>query len=206
MNIVVITDETGKNELLNQVNEVPPAITWQREIAAVPEAGFCIDLLFDESKERIQQLRQAFPIPVAINAVTTTLADLPTGFIRFNGWSGFLKGPLLEAAATEEDKIITEQGFAVLGKKPEWVADIPGFITARVVSMIINEAYYALDEKLSSKQEIDTAMKLGTNYPMGPFEWSEKIGLEKIVGLLKRLSLTNSRYLPSALLEKQVRK
>ena len=48
--------------------------------------------------------------------------------------------------------------------------DIPGFISARVVSMIINEAYFALEEEVSSKEEIDTAMKLGTNYPYGPFD------------------------------------
>src|ERR1700710_2457559 len=47
----------------------------------------------------------------------------------------------------------------------------------RVVAMIINEAYYALDAGVSSKESIDLAMKLGTGYPYGPFEWADRIGL-----------------------------
>ena len=56
----------------------------------------------------------------------------------------------------------------------------PGFITARVIAMIINEAFFALQENVSSKEEIDTAMRLGTNYPYGPFEWTKLIGIDKI--------------------------
>ena len=54
--------------------------------------------------------------------------------------------------------------------------------------MIVNEAFIALKEDVSTKNEIDTAMKLGTNYPYGPFEWCEKIGREKIRSLLQQLS------------------
>jgi 3-hydroxybutyryl-CoA dehydrogenase len=69
--------------------------------------------------------------------------------------------------------------------------------------MIINEAYFALDEKVSSKEEIDIAMKLGTNYPFGPFEWSNKIGIKKICDLLNVLKEINPRYQPNYLLEKE---
>jgi 3-hydroxybutyryl-CoA dehydrogenase len=74
------------------------------------------------------------------------------------------------------------------------VPDEIGFITPRVVSMIINEAFIALKEGVSTKGEIDTAMKLGTNYPYGPFEWAEKIGVEKIKSLLDKLSMQEKRY------------
>ena len=60
--------------------------------------------------------------------------------------------------------------------------------------MIINEAYFALGENVSSKDEIDVAMKLGTNYPYGPFEWSKKIGLNRVYSLLEKLSETDSCY------------
>lgn len=69
--------------------------------------------------------------------------------------------------------------------------------------MVINEAYFTLDEKVSSKEEIDTAMKLGTNYPYGPFEWSTIIGLKNVFELLTVLSKTNSRYTASSLLQKE---
>ena len=106
-------------------------------------------------------------------------------------------------AGNGENKIIAEKIISCFNKTTEWVADVPGFITARVISTIINEAYFTLAEKVSTKDEIDTAMKLGTNYPFGPFEWSEKIGLKNIYGLLLLLSKTNSRYTPSDLLQKE---
>ena len=66
--------------------------------------------------------------------------------------------------------------------------------------MIINEAYFSLSEKVSSKEEIDIAMKLGTNYPYGPFEWSQKIGLKNIYNLLRILEKEESRYKAADLL------
>ena len=71
--------------------------------------------------------------------------------------------------------------------------------------MIINEGYFAVEDNVSSKAEIDTAMKLGTNYPYGPFEWAELIGLNNILGLLQKLNLTDTRYQPSQLLMKAVK-
>ena len=53
--------------------------------------------------------------------------------------------------------------------------------------MIINEAFIALREGVSTKEEINTAMKLGTNYPYGPFEWAGKIGIERVNALLDKL-------------------
>jgi 3-hydroxybutyryl-CoA dehydrogenase len=50
--------------------------------------------------------------------------------------------------------------------------------------MIINEAYFAWGDEVSSKTDIDTAMKLGTNYPFGPFEWANRIGIENVYGTL----------------------
>jgi 3-hydroxybutyryl-CoA dehydrogenase len=63
-----------------------------------------------------------------------------------------------------------------------------------VIAMIINEAYFALGDAISTPAEIDTAMKLGTNYPYGPFEWGEKIGLLQVYQLLAKLAEDNSRY------------
>jgi 3-hydroxybutyryl-CoA dehydrogenase len=111
---------------------------------------------------------------------------------------------LIEAFCQNEKlKTKAEEVFSCFNKKIEWTPDIPGFLTPRVISMIINEAYFALDEKVSTKKEIDLAMKLGTNYPYGPFEWSERIGLKNIHALLSELHKTNSRYEPAALLKQE---
>lgn len=65
------------------------------------------------------------------------------------------------------------------------VDDRVGMVTPRVICMIINEAYYTVQEGTASKQDIDLGMKLGTAYPYGPFEWAEKIGLKNVYSLLK---------------------
>ena len=93
--------------------------------------------------------------------------------------------------------------FGIFNRTAEWVPDLPGFISARVVCMIINEAWFSLAEEVSTPGEIDTAMKLGTNYPMGPFEWGRVIGLERVYGLLDKLSKENTRYTPANLLKKE---
>jgi 3-hydroxybutyryl-CoA dehydrogenase len=73
-------------------------------------------------------------------------------------------------------------------------ADEIGMISPRVVSMIINEAFFAINEEVSTKEEINTAMKLGTNYPFGPFEWCDKIGLNNVKILLAELAKNDLRY------------
>ena len=90
-----------------------------------------------------------------------------------------------------------------MAKRLLLVEDEPGLVSARVLSMIINEAYFALGENVSTIPEIDLAMKLGTNYSLGPFEWQDRIGIENIYLLLKKLSETSKRYLIAPLLEEK---
>lgn len=142
----------------------------------------------------IDELKTLGSKPVFINSVESTLKELllPENISRINGWATFLKREKWEVVAGNE-KIIKN-----IFNQLEWqyvlVKDEPGLIAARVLSMIINEAYYTLGENVSTKNEIDIAMKLGTNYPYGPFEWSEKIGLKKIYSLLKKLGKNDIRY------------
>ena len=79
-------------------------------------------------------------------------------------------------------------------------------VSARVISMIINEAYFAMEDGISTPEEIDTAMKLGTNYPKGPFEWKSQIGITPVFSLLEKLSKTDSKYTPSTLLKSEAEK
>ena len=92
-----------------------------------------------------------------------------------------------------------------LNKKVIPAPDEPGLISVRIIAMIINEAYFAIAEDVSSEKEIDIAMKLGTNYPFGPFEWGEKIGLKNIYSLLVKLSKENKKYSPAPSLEKLIK-
>ena len=141
--------------------------------------------------------------PVIINSVTETLKEnnLPGNFSRINGWPGFLKRSTWEVAS--DDISMTKRLFEQLGWDAVFVTDEPGLVSARVVSMIVNEAFFALEERVSSEEEIDTAMKLGTNYPYGPFEWLGKIGISDIYHLLHKLSETDKRYSLAPLLEQK---
>jgi 3-hydroxybutyryl-CoA dehydrogenase len=73
--------------------------------------------------------------------------------------------------------------------------------------MIINEAAFALMEGVASAEDIDTAMKLGTNYPLGPLEWADRIGLDQVLAVLEGLQAEygDDRYRPAPLLRQLVR-
>jgi len=139
--------------------------------------------------------------PVYINQVIKTLfaSSFPENVSRINAWPGFLERPLWELVSNQPEN--HEPIFDLLNRKVILVKDEPGFVSARVISMIVNEAFFAFGEKISTIEEIDMAMKLGTNYPSGPFEWAEKIGIENIYRLLERLAEKEERYLPAPALK-----
>jgi 3-hydroxybutyryl-CoA dehydrogenase len=82
-----------------------------------------------------------------------------------------------------------------------------GFVFPRTVSMIINEAHFALDEYLATENNIDVAMKYGVNYPLGPFEWVDKIGEKSVIYLLEELfnSTQDGRYIVSKALKEKIK-
>ncbi len=207
MQVVLLANDRQKADMLSAGTAEGLGCDWvlmSDELLNYPDADAYFDLLFEPTEERLSLLKQLSQKPVFINYVEGTLRGLPGNMIRINGWNSFLSRPLMEAAANETISEEAEKVISAFNRKVEWTADIPGFITARVLSMIINEAYFALSENVSSKEETDTAMKLGTNYPMGPFQWADNIGLKNIYVLLTELSKTQERYLPCPLLEKEV--
>jgi 3-hydroxybutyryl-CoA dehydrogenase len=206
MQIILLSDKEQKEELIAPGEDMPEGIIWSPSFQMPEEAkrgDAVIDLLFDDTAERITKLHQLQTQIIIINSVIKPLHELGPGLIRMNGWNTFLKRQILEASGDDSLKKKGDEVFSFLNKKVEWVADITGFISLRVVASIINEAYFALEQQVSSKEEIDTAMKLGTNYPYGPFEWSEKIGLKNIYSLLRNLTAEQKRYEPAALLTKE---
>jgi len=92
-------------------------------------------------------------------------------------------------APTAKAKTQIENFLAKLGKTGVQHQDLKlGFHYPRVISMIVNEAYFALGENLATPESIDLAMKNGVNYPLGPIEWGQKIGLKHIIDLLSEYS------------------
>jgi 3-hydroxybutyryl-CoA dehydrogenase len=93
-----------------------------------------------------------------------------------------------------------------LGKQPVVAEDFPGFIVNRILIPMINEAVYTLEEGVGSITSIDTALKLGANHPMGPFELADFIGLDTCLAIMRVLyeGLSDSKYRPCPLLVKYV--
>lgn len=96
--------------------------------------------------------------------------------------------------------------FAELGCETAFVGDSAGLVMPRLVSVIINEAVTALMEGVASATDLDTAMKLGVNYPHGPLAWADRIGLDQVYATLKGVyeEQGEDRYRPAPLLRRMV--
>jgi 3-hydroxybutyryl-CoA dehydrogenase len=93
-----------------------------------------------------------------------------------------------------------------MGKETVLVREAPGFITSRVNAMIGNEAFYMLQEGVASARDIDKALKLGLNHPMGPFELVDLVGLDTRLSVLEFLHRTmGEKYRPCPLLVQYVK-
>jgi 3-hydroxybutyryl-CoA dehydrogenase len=93
-----------------------------------------------------------------------------------------------------------------MGKEAVTIHEAPGFITTRMNALIGNEAFYMLQEGVAPAEEIDRALKLGLNHPMGPFEMVDMVGLDTRLAILKYLhSVLGEKYRPCPLLEKYVK-
>lgn len=190
---IVIKAQPERKALLNSLFAHSQAtISWVGHGDDPPPADVYLDDCFEEEGYAFHSVTTE---PVFVNAVVNTAGGFPANCIRYNGWPGFLRAPVMEVA-TADKELMVKAGSLLRDLQWKYIEapDEPGMVSARVVAMIINEAYFGYGEQISSKEDIDTAMKLGTNYPYGPFEWSEMIGLHKIAALLEQLSLQSSRY------------
>jgi 3-hydroxybutyryl-CoA dehydrogenase len=107
----------------------------------------------------------------------------------------------LSASQDTSPRTLTEATglFQALGKKVSVIGDVPGMIVARAVARIVDLAYDAVAKGVATEEDIDTAMRLGVNYPLGPFEWSRRLGRGWAYALLDDLHLRDpsGRYAPS---------
>ena len=105
-------------------------------------------------------------------------------------------------ATSDESYNIVKELSINMGKQPITVTDSPCFVTSRLIQTFINEAIFCLYQGVSSKEEIDTAMKLGMNHPMGPLELADFIGLDVVLSMQQALynGFQEPKYRPCPLL------
>ena len=109
-------------------------------------------------------------------------------------------------ATTDEVYKIIEEASIKMGKIPVWCKDVPGFVSNRVLQVMINEALWELYEGVAPAENIDSIMKLGMNHPMGPCELADLIGLDTILSILNVMytGYGDPKYRPSPLLKQYV--
>ena len=113
---------------------------------------------------------------------------------------------VVRALETSDDtvRVMTEVAVA-MGKETVLIKESPGFITSRINAMIGNEAFYMLQEGVASARDIDKALELGLNHPMGPFELVDLVGLDTRLSILQHLHRTlGEKFRPCPLLEQHV--
>jgi len=113
---------------------------------------------------------------------------------------------IVRALETSEETIAAATDVGVkMGKECVVVRESPGFVTSRINAMIGNEAFYMLQEGVASAADIDKALKLGLNHPMGPFELVDLVGLDTRLSILKFLHRTlGEKFRPCPLMEQYV--
>nr|WP_251009425.1 3-hydroxyacyl-CoA dehydrogenase [Bacillus sp. ISL-39] len=134
----------------------------------------------------------------------------PEKVIAMHFFNPVHKMPLVEIIrgleTSNETAEAIQKAAIQMGKETVIVNEFPGFVTSRISALVGNEAFYMLQEGLGSPEDIDKAIKLGLNYPMGPFELGDLVGLDTRLNNLKYLhEKLGEKYRPAPLLEQYVK-
>jgi 3-hydroxybutyryl-CoA dehydrogenase len=192
---------------------------------SVDEAARQADLVIEAVPEEMESKIEIFTIldkvcrPATILASNTSSLSLTeiasvtyraqkiVGMHFFNPVHKMKLLEVVRALETDDDTLATavEVGRR-MGKEVVVIKESPGFITSRINAMIGNEAFHMLEEGIASAEDIDKALKLGLNHPMGPFELVDLVGLDTRLNILEYLHRTlGEKFRPSKLLVEYVR-
>lgn len=183
---------TGEQRSIDELKENLPAdsaVATSLEEADLQQVEAVFDLDFDKDPVHLERWAACKDLPVFAGAARRQLAesiggfqgDIACKFFGMNSLPTFINRDLMELSLYDNSHAdLLDEVASKLGWQYRLVEDRVGMVTPRIIFMIINEACYTLQESTASKEDIDNAMKLGTNYPYGPFEWADRIGIEDI--------------------------
>ena len=188
---------------------------------AAKDADYVIEAVFERAEVKLPifgQLEEICPketilasntsgIPVSLLASATRRPDKIIG-THFMNPVPLMKGvEIVKTLLTSEETLKVSLDFIKsLGKETVVVKDSPGFVTNRIVTLVLNEAAKLLEENLASIEDIDKIEKLSHNWRMGPFELADMVGIDVIVDLLEGIYQQTGweRYKPAPLLKRMV--
>lgn len=183
------------------------------------------DLIIEAATEREETKRAIFSAidavlpPTAILATNTSSISItrlaqavkdPSRFIGMHFFNPVPLMPLLElirGIATSDDTVAIAQAFGrTSGKTTIVAADSPGFVVNRILLPLLNEAFFAVGERLASIEDIDAGVKLGLGHPMGPLALADMIGLDTLLEILRvyQTDFGDQKYRPAPILLKLV--
>ncbi len=206
-------DAAAKSQVLERIRAAAPGSLADCAIAveAVPERA-------DLKKAVLQDLDQALPkdailatntssISITELAATTSRPSRVIGMHFMNPVPVMQLVEVVRGLETSEETVnATMEAARLLGKTPVLVEDRPGFVSNRVLLPMINEAVFALQEGVATRDAIDTVMKLGMNHPLGPLALADLIGLDVCLDILEVLhrGFGDDKYRPCPLLRQMV--
>lgn len=203
--------EAAKNNLLFVPQLEEAARQADLVIEAVPEKA-------EIKKAVFQSLEQYVPVHCLFATNTSTMSpteigsygNRPEKTIAMHFFNPVHKMPLVEIVRgleTSDETAETVRSVAEqMGKETVVINEFPGFVTSRISCLVGNEAFYMLQEGLGTPEEIDKAIKLGLNFPMGPFELVDLVGLDARLNNLNYLhEKLGEKYRPAPLLEQYVK-
>jgi 3-hydroxybutyryl-CoA dehydrogenase len=164
-----------------------------------------IDLNLDDHPEHLQHYAKLKGKTVIGCAVKKTLKSMVADYgaeclctlVGMNALPTFIARTTMELSfLKKEDEPTLAERIKPLAWNYLTVADQTGMVTPRIIVMVINEAFFTLYNGVASVEDIDKGMKLGTAYPLGPFEWANKIGIKDVYETLKAIheSTHDDRY------------
>ena len=204
-----------------QVSQIVDRISYSINMAEIAGVDMLIEAVNEDlsTKKKVLRDSQQFLKPgtyVASNTSSLSITELashvsePDRFVGLHFMNPVPKMQLVELIrglqTSDETFELAEQLVAEFGKTAALSEDFPAFIVNRILMPMINEAILALYEGVGNVENIDKAMKLGANHPMGPLELADYIGLDTVLSVLHVLheGLADPKYRPCPLLNRYV--
>ena len=201
--------------------QILSSISYTEDLKDFSKCDFIIEAVVENQRNKIDFFRKIEPIvsssaiissntsSISITSLASSLKD-PSRFVGIHFFNHVPLMNLIEiikGVKTSKQTVDKAIEFSKsVGKEYVIVEDSPGFVTTRVIAMLINEGAFEFSEGIASREDIDKALKLGGNFPMGPLTLGDMIGLDTVVNIMDVMydSFKDPKFRAAPILRKMV--